>query len=55
MYETHRIAVLFAACIFYAPFVSAETFEDKLISTPATPEVLAKGLEAPTLIRDLRV
>jgi len=29
-----------------APAVAAETYDDKLISTPGTPDVVAKGLEA---------
>jgi hypothetical protein len=37
--------LLVATCFLYAPTASAETFEDKLVSTPGTPEVIAKGLE----------
>jgi hypothetical protein len=29
-----------------APALAADTYEDKLISTPGTPDVVAKGLEA---------
>jgi hypothetical protein len=41
------IPLALALCwAFSGPLSAAETYEDKLLTTPATPEVLAKGLEA---------
>jgi hypothetical protein len=50
MFASHRgrgfSLFLLAAYTMSSTAVSAKTYEDKLISTPATPEVIAKGLEA---------
>ena len=41
------IPLALALCwAFSGPLSAAETYEDRLLTTPATPEVLAKGLEA---------
>jgi hypothetical protein len=39
-------AFAFLLAALSAPAVAVDTYEDKLISTPGTPDVVAKGLEA---------